>query len=78
MGAYLGPRGATQRGRLGARQVVAGGHGHWYPGKISKVNKDGTYTVAYNDGDVEDNTPTDRIKKVVDAGRSSCETVYVL
>lgn len=52
MGAYLGAR---------------GGHGHWYPGKISKVNKDGTYTIAYNDGDIEDKVPADRIKKVATA-----------
>ena len=30
-----------------------GGGSKWFPGKISAVNEDGTYGVAYNDGDRE-------------------------
>ena len=29
------------------------GNQEWYPGKIEKVNEDGTYAVDYNDGDKE-------------------------
>merc|ERR1711907_186517 len=55
LGAYLGPR---------------GGHGQWYPGTISAGPGPGnTYSIAYDDGDLEDNIPLARIKKLQgDAG----------
>ena len=31
-----------------------GGKVKWYPGKITQVNEDGTFTVTYDDGDVEE------------------------
>ena len=27
----------------------------WYPGKVGQVNADGTFTITYDDGDVEEN-----------------------
>ena len=36
--------------------------GSWYPGKIAKINDDGTYRVNYNDGDVSPSLPSKKIK----------------
>lgn len=48
-GAYLGPR---------------GGHGQLYPGTISRVDKNELYSIAYDDGDLEDNVPKERIVRM--------------
>ena len=39
-----------------------GGGAKYYPGKIARDNRDGTYDVDYNDGDKENNVPASRIK----------------
>lgn len=39
------------------------GYGTMYPGKISDVNKDGTYDIKYNDGFTEKNVDPDEVKK---------------
>ena len=53
------PRGTAQYG-------WPGGHGRWYPGTISGgPNSEGTYSIAYDDGDLEDKIPMTRIKKVI-------------
>ena len=44
-----------------------GGEGKWYPGSISKVNSDGSYNIAYDDGDSEGNVPADRIRALGNA-----------
>jgi len=36
--------------------------GNWYPGKIGKINDDGTYRVNYNDGDVSPSLATNKVK----------------
>lgn len=36
--------------------------GNWYPGRISHVNADGTYNISYDDGDVEQNLESARVK----------------
>jgi len=38
------------------------GGAKWYPGKISAVNKDGTYDVHYNDGEIEKSLSSDLIR----------------
>ena len=40
-----------------------GGEGTFFPGRIDARNTDGTYAVAYDDGDREDDVPASRIKK---------------
>ena len=30
------------------------GQSEWYPGKVEKANDDGTYNIAYDDGDREE------------------------
>ncbi len=37
-------------------------NGKWYPGKIAKVNTDGTFDVAYNDGDYSKALPASKVK----------------
>lgn len=37
-------------------------NGKWYPGKIGKINADGTYRVNYNDGDVSPSLPARKVK----------------
>ena len=49
---------------MGARvEGDYGGEGEWYPGTISRVNDDGTYDVAYDDGDHEEAVPRDRVRR---------------
>lgn len=36
--------------------------GLWYNGKIAAVNADGTYNIAYNDGDVSNHLHADRVR----------------
>jgi len=38
-------------------------HGKHYPGKIARVNRDGTFNIHFDDGDKEDNVEAARIKK---------------
>jgi hypothetical protein len=40
------------------------GKGTWYPARVSKVRKEGTYDVIYDDGDQEQKIPADRVKAV--------------
>lgn len=42
------------------------GRGVWYPGKISRVNGDGTFDIAYDDGDHEKAVPRMLIYKLGD------------
>lgn len=37
-------------------------YGHFYPGRVTEVNKDGTYDILYNDGWVEKNVRPSNIK----------------
>ncbi|HEY5923289.1 MAG TPA: hypothetical protein VIV11_16530 [Kofleriaceae bacterium] len=48
-------------------------NGSWYPGKIGKINDDGTYRVNFNDGDVSPALPLKKIKarKAVAGGGGS-------
>ena len=39
------------------------GKGKFYPGNIARLNADGTYIVAYDDGDRETNVPFDYIRR---------------
>lgn len=41
------------------------GGGKWFPGKICSVNKDETYDVHYNDGEVESSLTSDLIRRIV-------------
>ena len=43
--------------------AVWSGDGEFYPGKIKRVNEDGTYNVLFDDGDTERNIPHDMIRK---------------
>jgi hypothetical protein len=45
-------------------------NGSWYPGKISAVNADGTYDIAYDDGDRSKSLPASKVRKAK-AGSSS-------
>jgi hypothetical protein len=38
-------------------------NGSWYPGKISAVNADGTYDIAYDDGDKSKALPASKVRK---------------
>jgi hypothetical protein len=40
--------------------------GVWYPGKIAAVNADGTYKVAYDDGDVSEALPLMYLRTIPD------------
>ena len=39
-------------------------YGHFYAGKVAKVNPDGTYLIHFDDGDVEDHVNIGRIKSL--------------
>ena len=39
------------------------GRGRWFPGKIDRVNSDGTYDVRCDDGDREFGAPRSRVKR---------------
>eukprot|EP01038_Epipyxis_sp_PR26KG_P003413 gene3413-4865_t len=57
--------GATARLEEGAK--VEGnyrGKGRWYPGRISKVNRDGSFNVDYDDGEKEQFLAEDMIRLV--------------
>ena len=45
--------------------------GNWYPGVVHAVNKDGTATIHYDDGDVEENVPNHRLRLEDEAAMSS-------
>lgn len=40
----------------------AGGLGHWFPGRIDRVNDDGTFAVTYDDGDTEGDVTRERLR----------------
>lgn len=40
------------------------GRGNWYPGKVSQDNGDGTYEIAYDDGESEARVPRDRVRRM--------------
>ena len=40
------------------------GKGKYYPGKVSEVMDDGTFSISYDDGDHEYEVPRDRVKQV--------------
>ena len=39
-----------------------GGEEDWYPGTVAAVNADGTYRVAYDDGDEEDSVAPEYVR----------------
>ena len=49
------------------------GRGKYYPGKISRVRINGTYDIAYDDGEVETGVTVDMIKAVVSSTVSDQE-----
>ena len=57
----LGTGGSFEKGD----QVEAnyGGKGRWYKGVVDRVNNDGTYSVAYDDGDSERSVPARFVRK---------------
>jgi hypothetical protein len=42
-----------------------GGDDEWFPGKVDGVNEDGTYAIAYDDGDREENVQPALVRAVV-------------
>lgn len=59
--------GKSNRLRFVVNEDVEGnfdGAGQWFPGKISQSNKDGTYDIAYDDGDSESGVPSNCIRKL--------------
>ena len=40
------------------------GRGKWYPGKITKDRRDGTYDISYDDGESEARVPEDMIRSL--------------
>lgn len=73
-GGALSPTGEDVRLKLATPSLVLGnviegnwqGRGVWYPGKISRVNGDGTYDITYDDGDHEKAVPRMLIYKLGD------------
>ena len=39
-----------------------GGEEDWYPGSVKAVNADGTYQIAYDDGDEEDSVAPEYVR----------------
>ena len=39
-----------------------GGEEDWYPGTVKAVNADGTYQIAYDDGDEEDSVAPEYVR----------------
>ena len=50
------------------------GQGTYYSGKVSDITVNGTYTVAYEDGDVESNVPRSRIEVIATAATTATAT----
>ena len=48
-----------------------GGEGSFFPGKITAVASDGTYSVGYDDGDAEDGIPAALIRRLADGDGDS-------
>jgi hypothetical protein len=49
------------------------GDGFWEPGVISNLNDDGTFNVAYDDGDEEDNVLRENVKEWAEEAASDDE-----
>jgi translation elongation factor EF-1beta len=49
-------------------QVLAnfGGDGFWEPGKVVKINENGTFDIEYDDGDEEEGVPRENLKEWVE------------
>ena len=59
-------RRSSRSSPLQVNEIIEGnykGHGNWYPGKVSKDNGDGSYEIAYDDGESEARVPRDRIRR---------------
>jgi hypothetical protein len=46
------------------------GKGRWFPGKVSKVHKDGTFDISYDDGESECNVDDAFIRKLESESKS--------
>ena len=69
-GSRLSPRRDEEALREGSKiECNFRGRGKYYPGKISRVRLNGTYDIAYDDGEVEMGVTADMIK-VVSKGMS--------
>jgi hypothetical protein len=53
------------------------GEGDWYPGVIAKVNTDGTFDIAYNDGDEEEGALAENVRAEVEEGSEAGGAVAV-
>ena len=53
-----------------------GGRDKWFKGKITSVNRDGTYDIRYDDGDREKDVKTDLIRPLGGSSSSSSSTKY--
>ena len=47
-----------------------GGEGEYYPGKISRVNANGSVDIAYDDGDAEKGVDSKLVRRVVGGAKS--------
>lgn len=48
---------------VGDRVMARWTDGHWYPGKITRIRDDGTFDVAYDDGDSSKALPASKVRK---------------
>lgn len=67
------PASATDALKVGDEVFGQWIDGNWYPGKISKLNADGTYAVNYNDGDVSPSLPVDKVRRTPNVSVPSVE-----
>lgn len=57
------PASATDSLKVGDAVFGQWTDGSWYPGKIGKLNADGTYGVSYDDGDVSPSLPANKVRR---------------